>query len=97
MSYFQVFPPSFRELPPPPLELFDLDEAFSSVFTTLTQFTNKYVAAALGTNQTDVEIVLYVQECAKILKLETEATEPKDILYAIGVKCAQFKSVDSIK
>lgn len=38
---FQVFPPSFRELPPPPLELFDLDETFSSEKARLAQITNK--------------------------------------------------------
>lgn len=38
---FQVFPPSFRELSPPPLELFDLDETFSSEKARLAQITNK--------------------------------------------------------
>lgn len=37
----QVFPPQFRELPPPALELFDLDEAFSSEKSRLAQITNK--------------------------------------------------------
>lgn len=38
---FKVFPPAFRELPPPPLELFDLDETFSSEKTRLAEITNK--------------------------------------------------------
>lgn len=37
----QVFPPNFRELPPPRLELFDLDEMFSSADVRLAQLTNK--------------------------------------------------------
>lgn len=36
-SSLQVFPPSFRELPHPSLELFDLDEAFSSEKSRLAQ------------------------------------------------------------
>lgn len=38
---FKVFPPTFRELPPPPLELFDLDETFSSEKARLAEITNK--------------------------------------------------------
>lgn len=38
---FKVFPPAFRELPPPPLELFDLDETFSSEKARLAEITNK--------------------------------------------------------
>ncbi|KAI6170668.1 Intraflagellar transport protein 52 [Aphelenchoides bicaudatus] len=41
-----VFPPPFRELPPPQLELFDLDEAFSSVETQLAQLTNKCIQSS---------------------------------------------------
>ena len=36
-----VFPPQFRNLPDPQLELFDLDEAFSSEKARLAQITNK--------------------------------------------------------
>jgi hypothetical protein len=36
-----VFPPQFRQLPDPQLELFDLDEAFSSEKARLAQLTNK--------------------------------------------------------
>ena len=39
--FFQVFPPTFRELPPPSLELFDLDEQFSSEKVRIAQITNK--------------------------------------------------------
>lgn len=37
----KVFPPAFRELPPPPLELFDLDDTFSSEKARLAEITNK--------------------------------------------------------
>ena len=36
-----VFPPQFRELPAPSLDLFDLDEQFSSEKARLAQITNK--------------------------------------------------------
>ncbi|GMR56503.1 hypothetical protein PMAYCL1PPCAC_26698, partial [Pristionchus mayeri] len=36
-----VFPPNFRELPPPELEMFDLDEMFSSREVRLTQLVHK--------------------------------------------------------
>lgn len=36
-----VFPPQFRNLPDPQMELFDLDEAFSSDKSRLAQVTNK--------------------------------------------------------
>lgn len=39
--FLQVFPPTFRELPAPALDLFDLDECFSSEKTRLAQITNK--------------------------------------------------------
>ena len=53
-----VFPPTFRELPNPQLELFDLDEAFSSEKARLAQITNKC---------TDDDIEYYVREAADIL------------------------------
>ncbi|XP_017772530.1 PREDICTED: intraflagellar transport protein 52 homolog [Nicrophorus vespilloides] len=92
-----VFPPSFRELPPPPLELYDLDEAFSSVFSKLAQFTNKYLMSGGGNGPADKELEFYVTECAKLVRLDVEHTDPKQILYTLGVQCAQFKSIDTIK
>lgn len=37
----QVFPPALSDLPPPMLDLFDLDETFSSEKVRLAQLTNK--------------------------------------------------------
>lgn len=37
----KVFPPALSELPPPMLDLFDLDETFSSEKVRLAQLTNK--------------------------------------------------------
>ena len=41
MLAFQVFPPALSDIPPPMLDLFDLDEAFSSEKVRLAQLTNK--------------------------------------------------------
>lgn len=87
-----VFPPSFRDLPAPPLELFDLDDAFSSVFSTLAEFTNKYTMK----DETENEIESYIKGCARLLGI-TDTTNPIDILYKIGSSIAQFKSIDTIK
>ncbi len=38
---FKVFPPALSDLPPPMLDLFDLDETFSSEKVRLAQLTNK--------------------------------------------------------
>lgn len=92
-----VFPPSFRELPPPSLELYDLDEAFSSVFSKLAQFTNKYLMTGSSTDQNDKELEFYIRECAKIAHLEGDFVDAKEILYTLGIQCAQFKSIDTIK
>ena len=49
-----VFPPIQRELPPPGLELFDLDEQFANDRVRLAQLTNKC---------TDEDLDYYVREC----------------------------------
>lgn len=92
-----MFPPSFRELSPPPLELFDLDEAFSSVFSRLAQFTNKYTATTIDSDQSEQELEFYIKECSKIVRMDGDFSNAKEILYDIGVQCAQFKSIDTIK
>ena len=50
LSRVQVFPPSFQELPPPALDLFDLDEHFSSERVRVAQITNKCQSHNLLTN-----------------------------------------------
>ena len=50
LSRVQVFPPSFQELPPPALDLFDLDEHFSSERVRVAQITNKCQSHNLITN-----------------------------------------------
>lgn len=93
--FLQVFPPSFRELPPPPLELFDLDEAFSSVFSKLAQFANKYAVTAEEADDADLEF--FVKECGKIVKADGRVEGAANLLHHIGAQIAAFKSIDTIK
>ncbi|KAB0804768.1 hypothetical protein PPYR_01738 [Photinus pyralis] len=86
-----VFPPSFRELPPPPLELFDLDEAFSSSLTRLAQFTNKFLSTTPSNDPTDQQLDFYIQECAKIVNVGIDSTDSKDILFEVATQCNKFK------
>ncbi|KAF5304820.1 hypothetical protein FQR65_LT07837 [Abscondita terminalis] len=92
-----VFPPSFRELPPPPLELFDLDEAFSSSLTKLAQFTNKLLSTTSNSDQTEQQLDFYIQECAKIVKIDTDISDSKQILFELAVQCSKFKQNSDIK
>ena len=82
-----VFPPIFRGLPKPTLELFDLDDAFSSVTTRLAQIANKC---------TDSDLDYYVKECGLILGVKGAATiSSKEILENIFIKIVQYKKVNN--
>ncbi|RLV98878.1 hypothetical protein DV515_00010344 [Chloebia gouldiae] len=84
-----VFPPAFKELPPPALELFDLDETFSSEKARLAEITNKC---------TDDDLEFYVRKCGDILGVTSEL--PKDrqnakyILEHIFFQVVEFKKLN---
>ncbi|XP_066243850.1 intraflagellar transport protein 52 homolog isoform X3 [Saccopteryx leptura] len=84
-----VFPPSFRELPPPPLELFDLDETFSCEKARLAQITNKC---------TEEDLEFYVRKCGDILgvtnKLPKDQQDAKHILEHIFFQVVEFKKLN---
>lgn len=93
-----MFPPVFSELPPPQLELYDLDEAFSSDRLQLTQFTNKCMAAA-EKNKTPVdekELEYFILECGQILKVinENQKMTAKEVLNIMCTQIAQYKKLD---
>jgi len=81
-----VFPPEFCDLPGPPLDLFDLDECFSSEKVRLAQITNKC-------NENDLEY--YVRECGEILgvshKLAPDDRDAKHILEHVFSQIVEFK------
>ena len=80
-----IFPPNFRVPSKPKLELFDLDDAFSSAQTKLMQVANKC---------TDADLEYYVKECGLLLGVESAAKmSAKAILYNIFSKVVQYKKV----
>lgn len=85
----QVFPPSFRELQKPALELFDLDEAFSTEKARLAQLTNKC---------SDDDIEYFIRECGDVLnvadKLSVSNRDGKHILEYIASQVAEFKKLN---
>lgn len=93
-----MFPPAFSEVPPPQLELFDLDEAFSSDRLQLTQLTNKCLSAAEESRMPvdEKELEYFILECGRILRVFNEAQKmtAKDVLYTMCIQIAQYKKLD---
>jgi len=84
-----VFPPVFRELPGPALDLFDLDEQFASNKTKLSQITNKC---------TDDDLEYYVRECGQILGITSDIVGTRDakhILEHIFFQLVEYKKVNN--
>lgn len=99
VSFFsQVFSPVFSELPLPPLELYDLDEAFSSDRLQLTQLTNKCLANAEENKLLvdEKELEYFILECGRILKVfhEAQTMTAKEILNTMCTQIAQYKKLD---
>uniref|UniRef100_A0AAF5DG85 ABC-type uncharacterized transport system domain-containing protein n=1 Tax=Strongyloides stercoralis TaxID=6248 RepID=A0AAF5DG85_STRER len=90
-----VFSPNFKELSPPNLELFDLDEAFSSTDVRLAQTTNRYLNMP---TTTDIDLDNYIQEVGTILginkNLSTSDRNSKRILEIILHHICEFKKAD---
>ncbi|XP_063680578.1 intraflagellar transport protein 52 homolog [Bolinopsis microptera] len=83
-----VFPPVFKELPGPALDLFDLDEQFASSKTKLAQITNK-----CG----DDDLEYYIRECGGILGITNDSSGPRDakhILEHIFFQLVEYKKVN---
>lgn len=94
------------ELEHPPLELFDLDEAFSSERSKLAQLTNKCIQAASTkisaiqatdplTNEEETELEYFIRECGIIINISSDdnSITGKEILNLVGVKIAQYKKL----
>ena len=79
-----VFPPSLKELDPPNLELFDLDDHFANEKIKLAQLTNKY---------TDIDY--YVRNCGDVLGLANQVADmenPKAVLHHVFMELVKFKN-----
>ena len=87
-----VFPPTFREVEPPALELFNLDEEFSSTRSRLATAYNKC---------TEEDLQYFIEEsgdiCSVLDKIGSNAPEdrPKKILEYIFKQIVAFKKTGS--
>ncbi|CAF0815531.1 unnamed protein product [Brachionus calyciflorus] len=84
-----IFPPRFYEPDAPLLELYDLDEHFSSESARLAQLTNKC---------TDDDLEFYVRECGEILgvtrHLQQNERDAKGILAYIASRVLEYKCLN---
>ena len=84
-----VYPPRFYEPEPPSLELYDLDEHFSSESARLAQITNKC---------TDDDLEFYIRECGEILgvtrHLPQNERDAKSILAYIASRIIEYKCLN---
>lgn len=81
-----VFPANFRIPAKPSLELFDLDDAFSSSQTRLSQIANKC-------DDTDLEY--YVKEAALVLGISDASTRTaKSVLFDIFARIVEYKKIN---
>lgn len=81
-----VFLPCMKDLPPPGLDLFDLDEQFASERIKMAQLTNKC---------SDDDIEYFVKECGDIMGLSqfvSQPDDPKAILHYIFQEIVKYKS-----
>lgn len=73
-------------MPPPALDLYDLDEQFASERIKLAQLTNKC---------TDEDVEYYIKECGDILGVAQHVEngdDPKAILHYIFQEIVKYKS-----
>ncbi|OAJ36371.1 hypothetical protein BDEG_20550 [Batrachochytrium dendrobatidis JEL423] len=94
-----VFPPMLKDLPPPSLDLFDLDEQFASEKARLAQLTNKCH---------DDDLEYYIRECGDILGVTDrmnanrdgsnagEKPDAKHILEYVFQSIANWKKLDQV-
>jgi len=74
-----VFLPNMRELPPPSLDLFDLDDHFASEKLRLAQVANKYAVLSGGN-----DLAYLVKEFADVLNIHVPNANAKDSLEMQG-------------
>ncbi|XP_055847580.1 intraflagellar transport protein 52 homolog [Episyrphus balteatus] len=93
-----TFPPIFSEPPAPPLELYNLDEVFSSSRSQLTQMTGKCLSSIQAKDPRKPinakELENYIKECARITGINTNdgrEMSAKEILNLIAVNICNFK------
>jgi intraflagellar transport protein 52 len=92
--YVEVFPPAFRDLPVPSLELFDLEEAFGSERTRLAQLANKCMTLSPDSRpiaESTADLEYFILEAGIILNVRTNPEDSAAILYNILDVIVEFK------
>ncbi|VDD79728.1 unnamed protein product [Mesocestoides corti] len=86
-----VFPPNFREPGPPSLELFDLDEQFSSEKSRLAQEANKC---------TEEDLEYFILHCGEVCgiaqKLPQSQCTARNILELTLMELVEFKKINTV-
>ena len=80
-----VFLPNIKDLPPPAMDLFDLDEQFASEKIKMAQLTNKC---------SDEDVEYYIRECGDILGVTQNVENPDDpkaILHYIFQEIVKYR------
>ena len=81
-----VFPPNWRLPPKPKLELFDLDDAFSSAQTRLMQIANKC---------SDADLDYYIKESGLVMGIaDASSRSAKSVLYHIFSRIVEYKKIN---
>lgn len=89
----QVFPPSFRDLPVPALELFDLEDSFGSERARLAQLANKCMTPSGNSKEgeTLADIEYFIQEAGVIMNIRTNNEDAQTILHNVLSVITNFK------
>nr|CDS25343.1 intraflagellar transport protein 52 [Hymenolepis microstoma] len=86
-----VFPPTFSKLEPPPLELFDLDEEFSSEKTKLAIEANKC---------TECDLEYFILHCGAVCGISQKLAESqrtaRNILEQTFMELVEFKKMNAV-
>ncbi|XP_022207970.2 intraflagellar transport protein 52 homolog isoform X1 [Nilaparvata lugens] len=99
-----VFPPAFKDLPHPALELFDLEDAFSSERARLSQLANKCLSSnqrgirKTGTSSDDEinDIKYFIKEAGRILGVGSAQDDAAKVLHSVALHIAEFKKEMSV-
>lgn len=95
-----VFQPVFSDTPIPGLELFDLDESFSSERAQVAQLSNRYlrISEEKRSMPNGRELEYFVLECGRILGIPTAdgpiQLSAKEVLHRMSVNISKYKKLD---
>ncbi|KAK7590205.1 hypothetical protein V9T40_001818 [Parthenolecanium corni] len=89
-----VFPPSFRDLPVPALELFDLEDSFGSERTRLAQLANKCITSSQSGNaikETISDVEYFILEAGIIFNIRSGSENAASLLQSVMTVITDFR------